>query len=85
MKTQIQTRKVCENCEEDLKNFIPTPRSDTIGYGDFTLYMPFFGCGKCQGGYIYSKWYDCELARLPVVQDGKTLRYLNTVVFREEI
>lgn len=79
MKMEIQTRKLCENCKERLENFVLTPRSDT--YGDLTLYHPFIGCGECMGGYVYSKWLDCEIERLPVVDNGKVLRYVNTVTF----
>ena len=69
--TQIQTRKSCSKCNGE-------------GTTDETKIN---ACTECFGeGYIYSKWQDCEISRLPVVDtDGKTLRYLNTVVFREEI
>ena len=69
--TQIQTRETCTICN-----------------GEGTLETTKINaCTNCKGdGYIYSDWQDCEISRLPVVgTDGKTLRYMNTVIFREEI
>ena len=87
---QIQLREPCEKCNGMGMEII------TECYSFQGKDMPLIKapspeckitCIWCHGeGYTYSKWFDCEVERLPVADtDGKTLRYLNTVVFREEI
>ena len=68
---QIQLRELCPVCNGE-------------GTTDTTKIT---ACTHCLGkGYTYSKWFDCEVERLPVVDtDGTTLRYRNTVSFSEEI